>query len=185
MDLASNPAITGVTVTSNAVNALILDAGALVGNGFWDDRDIVYRLTGDVTVPLDSTLTVGAGQIVKFRTFAGDDLLVDGTLTADGTAALPIIFTSDRDDTSGGDTNNNGVTGGGNGDWESIRLRAGSSGHHLDNVQIRFGGGAGPASLVAAVPMTLSNSVVRNSFTSGVRLQTSNSTLTTNSFLNN
>ena len=160
MDLASNPAISGVTVTNNGSNALVLDKGTLVGNGFWNDPDVVYRLTGDVTVPVGSTLTVGAGQIVKFRTFSEDDLLVDGTLIAHGTAAQPILFTSDRDDSAGGDTNNNGITVGGNGDWNAIQLRSGSSGHIFDNVEIRYGGnshagGSNTAALVASVPMTL------------------------------
>ncbi len=185
MDLASNPVITGVTMVNNVANALILDPGTMVGNGFWDDKDIAYRLTGDVTVPVGSTLTVGAGQIVKFRMFANDDLIVDGKLIADGTPTSKIIFTSDRDDTAGGDTNNNGATTGNNGDWNSIQLRTGSSGHILDNVEVRFGGTANPASLVASVPMTLTNSMVVNSASSGVRLQTSNSTLTTNTFKNN
>ena len=185
MNLASNPAISGVTVTNNGANALILDSGSLVGNGFWNDPDIVYRLTGDVTVPAGSTLTVGAGQIVKFRFLAGDDLVVDGTLNADGTPAQPIIFTADQDDSAGGDTNNNGISVGSHGYWNAIQLRAGSSGHILDNVEIRFGGAGNSAALVASVPMTLTNSVVRNSSTSGVRLQTSNSTLSSNTFQNN
>ena len=185
MDLASNPTIVGVTATNNGTNALALDAGTMVGNGFWDDPDIVYRLSGDITVTAGKTLTVGAGQIVKFRVGQADDLLVDGTLTANGTPALPIIFTSDRDDSAGGDTNNNGLTDGNNGDWNAINLRTGSSGHLLDNVQVRFGGSGNPAELVAAVPMTLTNSLVRNSSTSGVRLQTSNSTLIANTFTNN
>ena len=59
-----------------------------------------------MTVPVGATLTLAPGQIIKARTFAGDDLIVDGTLIADGTGAEPIIFTSDRDDTAGGDKGN-------------------------------------------------------------------------------
>ncbi len=164
MDLASNPAISGVTVTNNGANALVLDAGTLVGNGFWNDPDIVYRLTGDVTVPAGSTLTVGAGQIVKFRTFAGDDLYVDGTLIADGTSSQPIIFTSDRDDSAGGDTNNNAASNGNNGDWSSIQLNATSTANLLNHADLRFGGGGRAASVVAdGGSLTVTKSIVRNS----------------------
>src|SRR5207253_3719754 len=93
MDLASNPVITGVTLSNNGVNALTLDAGTLSGNRFWDDPDIVYRLSGDVTVAAGSTLTIAPGMVVKARTFNGDDIIVSGTLIADATSAQPIIFT--------------------------------------------------------------------------------------------
>ncbi|MBI2477612.1 MAG: hypothetical protein HYV60_02880, partial [Planctomycetia bacterium] len=71
---------------------------AVPGTPLWTN-DEVQRIVGDVHVPAGKTLTIEPGTIVKFRTQQGDDLLVDGTLLADGTAAQPIIFTSDRDDT--------------------------------------------------------------------------------------
>jgi hypothetical protein len=187
MDLASNPAINGVTLTNNVVNALILDSGTLVGNGFWNDPDIVYRLTGDVTVPAGTTLTIGTGQIVKFRTFAGDDLIVDGTLIADGTSALPIVFTSDRDDSIGGDTNNNGTTVGNNGDWSSVQLNIGSVANLLNYVEMRFGGGGRNATLIAdGASLTLSNSVVRNSSSNAiVARKSSDVNLSSNSIAQN
>src|SRR5439155_5817595 len=132
MDLASNPDIRGVTLSNNAVNGLVLDGGTLSGARRWDDPDIVDRLSGNVTVAAGATLTIAPGMIVKARTFTGDDLIVDGTLVAGGTAAQPIIFTSDRDDTAGGDTNNNGVTVGNNGDWNSITFNPGNAGNLLE-----------------------------------------------------
>src|SRR5262249_53226390 len=65
MDLASNPSISGVTLTNNVVNALALDAGIVTGTRFWDDPDIVYRLSGDVTVAAGATLTIAPGMVVK------------------------------------------------------------------------------------------------------------------------
>ena len=64
MDLASNPTITGVTAENNGSNAVTLDWGTLAGDGFWDDPDIVYQLSGDVTVPAGATLTLAGGQVV-------------------------------------------------------------------------------------------------------------------------
>ena len=172
MDLASNPNISGVTTINNASNALLLDTGELVVNCFWDDRDIVYRTTGDVTVPAGKTLTIGAGQVVKFREFADDDLIVNGSLIADGTTSLPIVFTSNRDDTIGGDTNND-VDGSnpGNGNWGAIQLQSGSSANILDFVDVRYGGGNRFAELISSAPMNLTNSILRNSSSAGVRVQ--------------
>src|SRR5207247_6888656 len=106
----------------------------------WHDPDLVYRLSGNVTVAAGATLTMAPGMIVKARTFTGDDLIMDGTLVAGGTAAQPIIFTSDRDDTAGGDTNNNGLTTGANGDWRSEERRAGNEGSLRDNAEVRYNG---------------------------------------------
>ena len=107
-------------------------------------------------------------RIVKFRAFGGtgadDDLIVDGTLLADGAPAAPIIFTSDLDDSSGGDTRNDGVTTGGNGDWSSIQLHAASTNNVLNHVEVRFGGGGRAAMVVAdGGSLAVSNSVLRNS----------------------
>ncbi|MDZ4852367.1 MAG: hypothetical protein SGI77_24025 [Pirellulaceae bacterium] len=186
MDLASNPTISGVTVSNNVSNALILDAGEIVGNGFWDDRDIVYRTTGDVTVPVGSSLTIGAGQVVKFREFVDDDLIVNGTLIADGTPALPIVFTSNRDDTVGGDTNNetNGSAPG-NGNWGAIQLQSGSTGNVLDYVEVRYGGGNRAAALIASAPMSLTNGILRNSSSAGLRVLDASITVNESRFENN
>ena len=126
MDLASNPAITGVTVENNDVNGLSLDSGTLVGNGFWDDPDVVYRMSDSVTVPEGATLTVGQGQVVKVAAGAAD-LIVEGTLLADGTTDAPIVFTTHKDDTAGGDTNNNADANSPfRGDWNGIHARGGT-----------------------------------------------------------
>ena len=124
MDLASDPNITGASVINkNQINGVVLDSGSLSGNESWNNPDIVYWMSGSVTVPQGDTLTVAPGQIVK-AAYGGNNLIVNGTLNAQGTAANPIVFTSFRDDTNGGDTNNDGVSTGSNGDWGSIQLAA-------------------------------------------------------------
>lgn len=138
MDLASNPDITGVTMASNGVNGLSLDPGALPGDGYWDDPDIVYRLSGDVTVPAGALLSVAAGQIVKFA-WGSNDLYVQGTLSAAGTAEAPVVFTSEWDDEFGGDTNNGSAVPYA-GVWGRIEIQAISTGNILENVIVRYGG---------------------------------------------
>jgi parallel beta helix pectate lyase-like protein/caspase domain-containing protein/pre-peptidase/CARDB protein len=195
MDLGSNPAIVGVTVENNGVNGLSLDYGTLTGDGFWDDPDIVYRLTGDTTVPAGSTLTVGAGQVVKVENWSYD-LIVAGTLIADGTAAAPIVFTSERDDTGldgilgtddDVDTNNNGDADSPYpGSWSGIQLEATSTASVMDHVDVRYGGRSYPASVyVNGGELTLTNSMLQESSTSGLRIESSNPTLTNNVYRNN
>src|SRR5207244_1708834 len=105
---------------------------SLVGNAVWDDPEIVYQLAGTVTVPAGKQLAIAAGQVIKAGT--GDPILVvKGMLTAQGTGVATVIFTSARDDSAGGDTNNNGASAGNNGDWDRIEFVAGSVGNILDH----------------------------------------------------
>jgi hypothetical protein len=186
MDLASNPAIVGVTVENNGVNGLSLDHGTLAGDGFWDDADIVYRLTGDTIVPVGSTLTVGEGQVVKVEEWTYD-LIVEGTLLADGTAVAPIVFTSERDDTVGNDTNNNGDENAPyRGSWSGIQLAGTSTGSVMDYVDVRYGGSSYPANVyVNGGELTLTNSTLQESSAEGLRIVSSNPTLTDNVYRNN
>src|SRR4029079_1152064 len=118
-----------------------LDGGTLVGDSFWDDPEIVYVLTGSVTVPAETTLRVAAGQIIKVRAFSGLFLQVNGTLAAKGAVGQPILFTSSFDDAAGGDTNNDGIASKPARDqWNRIELGSTSTSNVLDYVELRYGG---------------------------------------------
>ena len=187
MDLASTPIISGSTLTSNGVNGVALDGGTINVNNSWNNPSISYWMWGSVVVAAGKTLTVGAGQVVKSYRYQSYEITVNGTLNADGTAANPIVFTSTDDDTAGGDTNNNG----GNsvpaqGQWNGIAFSATSTGNLLDNVQVRYGGGSTTGAIVVnGAPLTLTNSVVSNSYRAGVRINGATPTLTGNTFANN
>src|SRR5262249_9997886 len=114
MDLAAHPAISNPTLSNNGLNGARIDSGTLPGDIAWDNAAMTYQLGGSVTVPTGTTLTIGAGQVVKLN---NTNIVVSGTLKANGTAAQPIIITSFEDDTAGGDTNNNGASTGARGDW--------------------------------------------------------------------
>ena len=170
MDLASNPAVSGVTLTNNGVNGLQVDSGTMNVNGFWNDPDIVYYLYDDVTVATGKTLTVAPGQIVKFRDYYVD-LYVSGTLNADGTQVAPIIFTDRHDDSAGGDTNNNGTaTIAGASRWAGIEFLSGSTGNIMDYVDVRWGGyGRDGMATLDHAALTLTNSTLQHSTSDGVR----------------
>ncbi|MBI5760356.1 MAG: carboxypeptidase regulatory-like domain-containing protein, partial [Planctomycetales bacterium] len=183
MDLASNPAVSGNTLTTNGVNGLVLDTGTLVGNGAWNDPDIVYWMSNDITVPQGSTLTIAAGQVIK-RPFFGD-VFVNGSLVATGTATAPVIFTEQRDDDAGGDTNN-GAGSPSNGNAGVIQFSNTSTGNVLDHVEVRYGGYGYAAAVIDDVaPLAFTNGVIRNSGTYGLRIQASNPTVTGNTFQDN
>ena len=58
----------------------------------------------------------------------------------------------------------------------------------MDHVEIRYGGSSGDggkgAILVEGAGLTLTNGVIRDSYTNGIRIQTSSPTLTNNVFQN-
>src|SRR6185369_1694657 len=186
MDLNSNPSISGVTMTSNNVNALRVDGGTLTNGGTWDDPAITYLIQDAITVPTGKTLTVAAGQIVKFREFASFGITVNGTLAANGTTAAPIYFTTTRDDSVGTDAYNNGPAAAYSGQWDTLQFNSTSTGNILDHVEVRYGGELSAASVIVnGGPLTLSNSTLLSSYSAGIRIQDSNPALTNVVFQNN
>ncbi len=128
-----------VNFTGNVYNGLCVDSGDISAHTTWDETEAVYILTGDVRVAFGTTLTLGAGVVIKFAdVFLGANLLVNGTLLAQGTTDQPIYFTSIYDSTIGGASGNTTTTPS-PGNWGWVLFRTGSSGV-LDHVEMRYGG---------------------------------------------
>jgi hypothetical protein len=73
----------------------------------WTPAASPYVVTCNSRIAGGVTLTVAPGTVVKF-TSPSAGIVVDGTLQAQGTAQSPVILTSIKDDSVGGDTNNDG-----------------------------------------------------------------------------
>ena len=88
----------------------------------------VYYFSWASQYSIQSTLTIEPGAILKFPNTGIPFVLSvsgSGKIISNGTAANPVIFTSDKDDVNGGDTNHDGTaTVAAAGDWSYIVIDA-------------------------------------------------------------
>jgi RHS repeat-associated protein len=154
-------------------------SGALAASQTWLGT-FLHRVTGDVVVPVGVTLTIQAGAVVKFDNDKSIIVQNGGQLIADGSLALPVIFTSIKDDSVGGDSNGDGdATVPAPGDWHWILMDSGSA--QFNYSQLRYGGGpeaggwgppGGPGKAclktVGNASLTLSNSLMTDAFYDGI-----------------
>jgi hypothetical protein len=133
------PRIDAVTLGATE-SAVVPASGAFNGNG-------AFVIPGTISIPTNAALTLGAGCALKFAGVY--ETIVNGTLTTNGTANAPVVFTSLHDDAFGGDTNKNlAATAAGPGQWYRVRFEAGSNASSMTSTLVRCAGWAGNAAVV-------------------------------------
>ncbi len=146
--------------------------GTLARNETWLGGQTHY-VADQVTVPAGMVLTIAPGTVVKFAPRKGITVNSGGCLIAAGTVAMPIAFTSERDDSVGGDTNADGnTTTPAAGDWDSIYVSGQAT---FDHVIMRYG--AGNADSVAGLVtssgsssvVSIANSILRQGLYVGIQ----------------
>jgi RHS repeat-associated protein len=100
-------------------------SGTISANTTWTLANSPYVMTGDVTVASGVTLTIEPGVVVQGNNSARK-LNVNGSLSAVGTAAQPITFTSTSDSAAG--------------QWNGISFPSGAGNSTLDYANVRYGG---------------------------------------------
>ena len=143
LDARANPQIMKVQLEENRVNGIDLGTGTYKSDILLDITDLPYMIRGDLTIDAGATMRINPGVLLKFSDRT--DLFIKGGLVADGTEEAHIIFTSIRDDSRGGDTNNDGSTAGSPGDWGGIRFEATTDDANalLRYCEINYGGQGG------------------------------------------
>ncbi|TDR42531.1 hypothetical protein DFR29_108115 [Tahibacter aquaticus] len=109
-------------------------SGAIVENTTWTAAASPYRLSGEVTVENGASLRVEPGVTLLMEAGAGLRV-VQGALSAQGTAAQPIVMTSVRDVA--------GSTAAQPGDWGRLTFHDGTNDANtvLSHLRIRYGSG--------------------------------------------
>ncbi len=154
VDIAANvgnvPAT--LTITGNDLNGIFVN-GALgagqPGTFTWDWNPGAPIVVDRVPIFTGVTLDISAGSVVKFLESSSDLEVSSGAtlrtlgVSAAGSGAGPVWFTSFRDDSLGGDTNGDGAGSGANpGDWEAIFVDGGGT-LDLDETWVAYAGGNG------------------------------------------
>ncbi|MCI0539867.1 MAG: Ig-like domain-containing protein, partial [Verrucomicrobiales bacterium] len=184
-DLVVTPVLQDLAAAETPLNGYRLGGGTIQDNRTWDFGGLSVHVTGNITVSGGGTLTIIPGQVLKMNT--GLYLAVNGgTVKAIGTETQPIIFTSQHDDSAGGDTNANGEgTAPVAGDWEALYLQAGSNASELAFIEVRYagnpdfptGGNRVPALTFENTSAIVRNALIRDVQAEGVRFEGGQPTL--------
>ncbi len=111
------------------------------GHRSWGETEVPYILFDySLTINSGNSLSVGENVIIKLDGVGID--INDGLLIANATEVNPVIFTSYKDDTYGGDTNGDGAaTSPAAGDWRAIWIDGVNNASEFDYCKFLYGGG--------------------------------------------
>lgn len=153
--LSDTDASTTYTENKTAVSTEV--CGTLSTDTRWSPENSPYVLRCRVNIPSGILLTIEPGVIIKGTVGPYQhDLYIAGGLIADGTADRPIVFTSLRDDSYGGDTNGDGnATTPATGDWGGIIVPAGSMFRGISHTVLAYTGYHGITVDISSPSMSL------------------------------
>ena len=142
------PVIIGNTVSNVGYIGILIgafgtDSPTLKSFDFAGFTNVAYIVESQLAIAAGNVVSIDPGVVIKFNQSYYGQLTVNGALKASGKATGKIIFTSIKDDSAGGDTNNNGTgTIPANTDWQGIDFTgtASDTENILKNCEIRYCG---------------------------------------------
>jgi RHS repeat-associated protein len=123
------------TPTSTPPSGTVI-CGTISSNQTWTAAGSPYKANCGITIPAGVTVTLQEGAFIKL----GSYITVSGMLRTQGTSTNPVIFTSAKDDSVGGDTNGDGnASSPVKGDWDGIMVQSGGR-LEMTHAHVRYGG---------------------------------------------
>ncbi|RLC54595.1 MAG: hypothetical protein DRH89_09360, partial [Candidatus Cloacimonadota bacterium] len=180
---------TNLSFSSNGINAIGIRGNVSSDITWISNANSPYVLIGDVNIDDGVVCTIPAGSVFKANT--DGHFYVRGTLDVNGTSGNPVIFTSVKDDTYLGDTNNDGTaTSAAAGDWEGIIVSGYSDNDGIgefDNCIIKYGGGNYDSNIYFHYTDSsyFTNSVCEHSLYHGLKARYSDVQISGSAFSNN
>jgi hypothetical protein len=167
----------------------------LIRRGVGGISNVAY-IIDNLTIKPNTTLTIREGVVMKFPNYY-NGITVDGALVAVGTVSLPIVFTSIKDDSKGGDTNGDGnTTVPDKGNWDKIQFNSsgldesnllrncifyyGGNGYGWDGTYKNYGN-----ITIFNAKMVVDSCKIEHSYTSGIGIYGSSTATVKNSEINN
>ena len=129
-----NPATATSPDFSKPSNVVAFNAG-VTANYTLTVTEVAYAVGDSISVSSPAVLTVNPGVVVKLESTDYVYIAQGARIKAEGIAAKPIVFTSYRDGSAGGDSVGQGNAGTA-GDWEGVDLR--SSGNSFAYCEFRY-----------------------------------------------
>jgi len=165
------------------VSAQMARAAEITVDTLWSKSQSPILVSGTTWLKPGINLTIEPGVVIKFN--SAGLLTVSGKLTAIGTKDEPIVFTSIKDDASGGDTNGDGDNSQpAPGDWNYLSI--GNAGEaNLDYVNVQYGGGVYNAGAITSyrAKLNIANSIITKN-NAAIALNQGTSTIS-HSFISN
>jgi len=178
--------IESATLTDSTFHGILVQ-GSTVKSATWKHHGVPYVVERNLSVPDGEVLTLEQGCQLKFG--EGQSVTVKGKLKAQGTTDQPIVFTSIKDDSAGGDSNGDGgLSKPSPGDWGRLYFDNADIGTLLEYCVIRY---AGKGSWVdgnieiASSDILLKNCTIEFSATNGVYIDNSSPVLRGNKITDN
>ncbi len=125
----------------NDHNGILVEGDDFDGQITWSETEVPYVLQqGEYSIDAGNSLTCQPGVILKLDD--GVNFWIEGTIIANGSLAEPVIFTSYKDDSILGDTNNDSaITSPNPGDWDYLMIREINNSSSFDYCEFYYGGG--------------------------------------------
>ncbi|MFZ1768624.1 MAG: right-handed parallel beta-helix repeat-containing protein, partial [Caldilinea sp.] len=147
------------------------------------NSNLPYLIGSEFQVPQGQTLIYTPGVVTKFSRYGLD---IAGAFYVQGTKENPVYFTSLKDDTVDGDSNQDGTaTSPAAGDWYSIHINA-TGAAIVDYAVVRDGGTSSYAAITAeGGKLTITNSTISHNTFYGVYVTDASPVITNTHFFSN